>query len=53
MLDLNSEPFTSTAVALNLTKNKLTYLILFVILLKPFIWSNKKYLNISWCSTSF
>ena len=37
MLDLSSEQFTPIAVVLNLTKNKLTYLIPFVILLKPYI----------------
>lgn len=37
MLDLSSEQFTLIAVALNLTKNKLTSLIPFVILFKPYI----------------
>ena len=37
MLDLNSDPFASIAVVLNLTKNKLSYHIPFVILLKQYI----------------
>lgn len=37
MLDLNSDPFTSIAVALNLTKNILSYHIPFMILLKQYM----------------